>query len=125
MDTRRAASLRVFFCVSAMVLAGSLAKSLYHATVRICKRKIDFHAGGINESTAPQVRLKPFWGALFLWNLVYFVGSWYNGGAALLQSGNREEVSALKILTDFLLAVGASIVGCYASKWLDGWRKGR
>ncbi len=40
MDTRRAASLRVSFCVSAMVLAGSLARSLYHAKVRICKRKV-------------------------------------------------------------------------------------
>lgn len=40
-------------------------------------------------------------------------------------SGSREEVSAMSRIADFLLAVGASVVGYYVSKWLDSWRKGR
>ena len=48
---------------------------------------------------------------------------------ALLQSGNREEVEPMIILTDFLLSVGASIVASiisyYICKWLDGRRKGK
>ena len=40
MDTRKAASLRVFFCVSAVVFAKFSAQSLYHAAVSICKRKV-------------------------------------------------------------------------------------
>lgn len=40
-DTRRAASLRVFFCVSTVVLVSPSAQLLYHAMVWICKRKTD------------------------------------------------------------------------------------
>ena len=48
-----------------------------------------------------------------------------NGPAALLQTGSREEVNAVENLIEFLVAVGASIVGSYVSKWLDRHRKGR
>lgn len=36
-----------------------------------------------------------------------------------------EEVSALKEIMDFLLAVAASVAGSCVSKWLDSWRRGR
>ena len=45
--------------------------------------------------------------------------------AALLQSGNREEVIALSNLTSFLVSIGASIVGYYICKWLDRHSKGK
>ena len=38
--------------------------------------------------------------------------------AALLYSGNREEVS-------FLVTVGANVVSYYICKWLDSYRKGK
>ena len=50
---------------------------------------------------------------------------WYHQSAARLQTGSREEVNAVEILIEFLVAVGASIVGSYVSKWLDRHRKGR
>ena len=50
---------------------------------------------------------------------------WYHQSAALLQTGSREEVNAVENLIEFLVAVGASIVGSYVSKWLDRHRKGR
>ncbi|WP_297870589.1 hypothetical protein [uncultured Oscillibacter sp.] len=58
----------------------------------------------------------------FLANPVRF---WYNGPAALLQTGSREEVNAVEILISFFVSVGASIVGSYISKWLNRHGKGR
>lgn len=37
----------------------------------------------------------------------------------------RKGVDALDILLDFLVSVGASIIGNYVGKWLDRYRKGR
>lgn len=37
----------------------------------------------------------------------------------------RKGVDALDILLDFLVSVGASIIGNYVGKWLDRHRKGR
>lgn len=50
---------------------------------------------------------------------------WYHEFAALLQTGGREKVNAAENLIEFLVAVGASIVGSYVGKWLDRHRKGR
>ena len=57
--------------------------------------------------------------------LASIVEIWYHEFAALLQTGSREEVNAVENLFEFLVAVGASIVGNYVSKWLDRHRKGR
>ena len=37
----------------------------------------------------------------------------------------QKGVSILEILANFILAVGASVIGYYVCKWLDSWRKGR
>jgi hypothetical protein len=58
-------------------------------------------------------------------NLAKDVEFCYNLPAALLHSGNREEVDAMEILIGFLVSVGASIVGNYVSKWLDRHGKGQ
>ena len=50
---------------------------------------------------------------------------WYHQSAALLQTGSREEVNAVENLIEFLVAVGASIVGSYVSEWLNRHRKDR
>ena len=57
--------------------------------------------------------------------LAVSVEMWYHQSAALLQTGSREEVNAVENLIEFLVAVGASIVGSYVSKWLDRHRNGR
>ena len=50
----------------------------------------------------------------------------YTGCAALLQSGNREEVSPMEaILTDFLVAVAAQVTAYYLCKWLNSHHKGK
>ena len=49
----------------------------------------------------------------------------YTVPAALLQSGNRKEVSALEYFANFLVSVGASVVAYYIRKWLDGHGKGK
>ena len=49
----------------------------------------------------------------------------YHFFAALLYSGNREEVSALENLTMFLVSVGAGIISYYVCKWLDRHGKGK
>lgn len=53
------------------------------------------------------------------------VEMWYNALAALLQSGNRKEVSALEILTRILVSVVASVISRYICKWLDRNNKGK
>lgn len=46
--------------------------------------------------------------------------------AALLYSGNREEVSNMSSLfNSFLVTVGANVVSYYICKWLDSYRKGK
>ncbi len=60
--------------------------------------------------------------------LAVFVKTWYNVNAALPQSGlpgSGEGVDALDILVDFLVSVGASVIGNYVSKWLNRHRKGQ
>ena len=49
----------------------------------------------------------------------------YTGQAALLQSGNRKEVSALEFLTSILVAVEAGVISHCVCKWLDGHGKGK
>lgn len=49
----------------------------------------------------------------------------YTVPAALLQSGNREEVNGVEHLSNFLVAVAASVVAYYIRKWLDGHGKGK
>ena len=45
---------------------------------------------------------------------------WYTLSAALIQSGNREEVVLMEtILIDLLVAVGANVLSYYICKWLD------
>ena len=63
-----------------------------------------------------------FWRANFLPNNA---GLWYTAPAALLQSGNRKEVSGVEYLCNFLVAVGASVVAYCIRKWLDGHGKGK
>lgn len=48
-----------------------------------------------------------------------FVKSWYNRCGSFPGKG----VKVLEILIDFLVSVGASIVGYYVSKWLSRHRK--
>jgi hypothetical protein len=60
--------------------------------------------------------------------LAVFVEAWYNNDAALTQSGlpgGGKGVDALDILVEFLVSVGAHIIGNYVSKWLDRRRKGQ
>lgn len=46
--------------------------------------------------------------------------------AALLYSGNREEVNAMNsLISSFLVTVGANVVSYYICKWLDSYRKGK
>jgi len=46
--------------------------------------------------------------------------------AALLQTGIREEVSAMSsLICNFLVTVGANVVSYYICKWLDSYRKGK
>ena len=53
------------------------------------------------------------------------VESWYNQGAALLQSGNREEVSMMTgIVISFLVSLAAGIACHYICAWLDSRGKG-
>ena len=50
----------------------------------------------------------------------------YTGIAALLQTGIREEVSAMSsLICSFLVTVGANVVSYYICKWLDSYRKGK
>ena len=57
--------------------------------------------------------------------LVHIVGIWYNTVAALLQSGNREEVDTLEFVIGFLVSVAAGIISYYVCKWLDRRSKGK
>ena len=57
--------------------------------------------------------------------LAEFGGIWYTIHAALLQTGNRKEVSTLEHLIGFLLAVAANVVSDYIRKWLDRAGKGK
>ena len=57
--------------------------------------------------------------------LVHIVGIWYNTVAALLQSGNREEVNTLEFVIGFLVSVAASVAGNCVSKRLDRHSKGK
>lgn len=53
------------------------------------------------------------------------VESWYNKGAALLQSGNREEVSMMTgIVISFLVSLAAGMACHYICVWLDARGKG-
>ena len=51
----------------------------------------------------------------------------YTGGAALLHSGNREEVShtMIQVLIDFTVAVAAQVTAYYLCKWLNDHHKGK
>ena len=51
----------------------------------------------------------------------------YTGGAALLHSGNREEVShtMIQVLIDFIVAVAAQVTAYYLCKWLNDHHKGK
>ena len=50
----------------------------------------------------------------------------YTGITALLQTGIREEVSAMSsLICNFLVTVGANVVSYYICKWLDSYRKGK
>ena len=50
----------------------------------------------------------------------------YTGGAALLHSGNRREVSLMvQIVTDIIVAVAAQVIADRLCKWLDNYRKGQ
>ena len=96
--------------------------------------RTETHAGIISMGVIPLTFLLPLlWfppgGAFFVsWHcdgLDAIKGCWYIKSAALLQSGNREEVIALSNLTSFLVSIGASIVGYYICKWLDRHSKGK
>ena len=56
---------------------------------------------------------------MFCQSLVHFVESWYNHFGFFPGKG----VNVLEILIDFLVSVGASIIGNYVSKWLSRHRK--
>lgn len=58
-------------------------------------------------------------------NLPLFPKFCYNPLAALLQSGNRKEVSALELLTKILVSVVANVISHYIRKWLDRCGKGK
>ena len=51
----------------------------------------------------------------------------YTGGAALLHSGNRREVShrMIQVLIDFIVAVAAQVTAYYLCKWLNDHHKGK
>ena len=57
--------------------------------------------------------------------LAEFGGIWYTIHAALLQTGNRKEVSVVEHVINFLVTVAAGIVVEYIRVWLDQKRKGR
>ena len=62
-------------------------------------------------------------GAFLAGNIEIYVFFCYNSYVVVSYSGNREEVIALSNLTSFLVSIGASIVGYYICKWLDGDNK--
>ena len=57
--------------------------------------------------------------------LAEFGGIWYTIHAALLQTGNRKEVSVVEHVINFLVTVAAGIVVEYIRVWLDQKRKDR
>lgn len=57
--------------------------------------------------------------------LANLVENWYHLSAALLQSGNREEVSMMTgIVISFLVSLAAGIACYYICAWLDSRGKG-
>ena len=57
--------------------------------------------------------------------LAEFAGTWYTVPAALLQTGNRKEVSVLEYIINFILTVIGNIVADCVNKWLDRKRRGK
>ncbi len=62
---------------------------------------------------------------LSTFGVVICTNIYYNGYAALFQSGNGEEVCAMDILLVFIVSVAANVVSDYVSKWLDRHGKGQ
>ena len=65
---------------------------------------------------------------MLLFYIVFQHSLCYTEDAALLQSGNREEVfpmEAISAITNFLVAVGANVAAYYICKWLDDHTKGK
>lgn len=91
--------------------------------------RTEAHAGTISMGVIPLTFLLPLlWfppgGDFFVFGhcdgLDAIKGCWYIKSAALLQSGNRKEVSALEIFTSVLVAVAAGVISHCICKWLDG-----